>query len=119
MCGTCHQYYTRTGQVRPTTGPYVRNKDGSKSKSSLYRNNAQKPPKGMYINHDDLVTLATGPAVQGEAILKSMDREIVSYKRTVQNNKQYLSTLHRRNVGRSVDAYRYESEFLHEGVVER
>ena len=37
----------------------------------------------MYINHDDLVALATGPTVQGEQILKSMDREIVSYKRVV------------------------------------
>ncbi len=37
----------------------------------------------MYINHDDLVALATGPSVQGEQILKSMDREIVSYKRVV------------------------------------
>ena len=42
-----------------------------------------RPPKGMYINHDDLVALATGPSVQGEQILKSMDREIVSYKRVV------------------------------------
>ena len=42
-----------------------------------------RPPTGMYINHDDLVALATGPSVQGEQILKSMDREIVSYKRVV------------------------------------
>ena len=42
-----------------------------------------RPPKGMYINHDDLVALATGPSVQGEQILKSMEREIVSYKRVV------------------------------------
>jgi hypothetical protein len=27
MCGTCHQYYQRTGHVRPTTGPA--RKDGS------------------------------------------------------------------------------------------
>ena len=37
----------------------------------------------MYINHDDLVSLATGPSSQGEQLLKSMDREVVSYKRTV------------------------------------
>ena len=30
--------------------------------------------KGMYINHDDLVTLATGPPGQGEAILQGLDR---------------------------------------------
>ena len=31
-------------------------------------------PQGMYINHDDLVTLATGPPGQGEAILQGLDR---------------------------------------------
>ena len=30
--------------------------------------------QGMYINHDDLVTLATGPSGQGEAILQGLDR---------------------------------------------
>ena len=45
--------------------------------------NNSRPPKGMYINHDDLVTMATGPNTQGEHLLKSMDREIVSYKRVV------------------------------------
>ncbi len=94
MCGTCHQYFNRTGRVRPTTGPT--RKDGSRSRhSSLFRN-SNRPPRGMYVNHDDLVGLATGPASQGEALLKSMDREIISYKRLVQNNKQYLSLLHRR-----------------------
>ena len=44
--------------------------------------------KGMHINHDDLVGLATGPAGQGETLLRAHDREIVSYKRLVQNNKQ-------------------------------
>ena len=45
--------------------------------------NNSRPPKGMYINYDDLVTMATGPNTQGEHLLKSMDREIVSYKRVV------------------------------------
>ena len=45
--------------------------------------NNSRPPKGMYINHDDLVTMATGPNTQGEHLLKSMDREIISYKRVV------------------------------------
>ena len=48
--------------------------------------NNSRPPKGMYINHDDLVTMATGPNTQGEHLLKSMDREIVSYKRVVSTN---------------------------------
>jgi hypothetical protein len=37
----------------------------------------------MYINHDDLIAMATGPAGQGESMLKAMDREIVSLKRLV------------------------------------
>eukprot|EP00096_Caligus_rogercresseyi_P015369 TRINITY_DN7817_c0_g1_i1.p1 TRINITY_DN7817_c0_g1~~TRINITY_DN7817_c0_g1_i1.p1 ORF type:complete len:501 (-),score=173.94 TRINITY_DN7817_c0_g1_i1:271-1773(-) len=97
MCGTCHQYFSRTGNVRPTTGPI--RKDGSKNSKhhhSLFKNNS-KPPKGMYVNHDDLVALATGPNGQGDALLKTMDREIVSYKRVVQNNKQVLSSFQRRS----------------------
>jgi hypothetical protein len=86
MCGTCHQYYSRTGHVRPTTGPM--RKDGTKSKHSLFKN-GNRPPKGMHVNHDDLVALATGPATQGEALLKSMDREIVSYKRVVSKSKDH------------------------------
>ena len=44
--------------MRPTTGPM--RKDGVKQKhTALFRNSSQ-PPKGMHINHDDLVALATG-----------------------------------------------------------
>ena len=62
-------------------------KDGGKAggtqKYNSLMKNSGKPPKGMYVNHDDLVALATGPTTQGEQLLKAMDREIVSYKRTV------------------------------------
>ena len=94
------QYWNRTAQLRPTTGPA--RKDGSKAGGSQKYNsllkNSGKPPKGMYVNHDDLVALATGPATQGEQLLKAMDREIVSYKRTVRHFcntflfKHYLTT---------------------------
>merc|ERR1712115_385774 len=60
----------------------------------------------MYINHDDLVALATGPQGQGDQLLKSMDREIVSYKRTVQNNKQLLSSLTRTTMHKTIAPYR-------------
>jgi len=79
--------------MRPTTGPM--RKDGVKPKHAIFRNSSQ-PPKGMHINHDDLVGLATGPSGQGEALLRSQDREIVSNKRLVQNNKQMLSSLRMR-----------------------
>lgn len=103
MCGTCHQFWTRTGQIRPTTGPM--RKDGVKPNRAIFRNST-KPPKGMHINHDDLVALATGPPGQGETLLKSLDREIVSLKRTVQNNKQLLSALRRKARGRDIEPYR-------------
>ena len=102
--------------------------------------NNSRPPKGMYINHDDLVTMATGPNTQGEHLLKSMDREIVSYKRVVstilqlsltrfagvylmqglvimflllqvQNNKQLLSSLHRKSRDRSnIEPYKIPTD---------
>ena len=96
MCGTCHQYYQRTGHVRPTTAPARR--DGAKAglKYNQVMKNNSRPPKGMYINHDDLVTMATGPNTQGEHLLKSMDREIISYKRVVSHciyeNYSFLNT---------------------------
>merc|ERR1712013_146609 len=90
-------------EMRPTTGPT--RKDGVKQKHSVFRNSSQ-PPKGMYINHDDLVTLATGPSGQGEAILQGLDREIVSHKRIVQNNKQLLSSLRRKARDRDLAPYR-------------
>merc|ERR1719318_525239 len=78
--------------MRPTTGP-VR-KDGLRPKTSLFKNaGLVQPPRGMHINHDDLVALATGPQGQGEAILRALDREIVSQMRHVQFNKQQLSHL--------------------------
>merc|ERR1712226_119087 len=108
FCGTCHQYWNRTGQLRPTTGPA--RKDGSKGGgiqkyNSLMKNNG-KPPKGMCVNHDDLVSLATGPSTQGEQLLKGMDREIVSFKRIVQNNKQLLSSYAKKTHDRNVAPYR-------------
>lgn len=111
MCGTCHQYYQRTGHVRPTTAPARR--DGAKAslKYNQVMKNNSRPPKGMYINHDDLVTMATGPNTQGEHLLKSMDREIVSYKRVVQNNKQLLSALHRKSRDRSnIEPYKIPTD---------
>lgn len=70
----------RTGSVRPTIGPA---KPRDRHTHSLILRNKRKPPRGMYINHDDLIAMASGPAGQGEQMLKAMDREIVSLKRQV------------------------------------
>ena len=96
MCGTCHQYFQRTGNVRPTAAPMRRGGGGktltqqllqpvsfnspvcviilsfsagsggsgnSAARSAMLKaagNYSNKPPRGMYVNHDDLVSLATG-----------------------------------------------------------
>ncbi|XP_039293853.1 REST corepressor 1 isoform X2 [Nilaparvata lugens] len=106
MCGTCHTHWRRTGNVRPTHGP-VKPRDRHSHMAML--RHKRKPPRGMYINHDDLLAMATtshghghgqghgqGHAASGENMLKAMDREIVSLKRQVQNNKQVLSSLKRK-----------------------
>lgn len=109
MCSTCYQHWRRTGSVRPTTGPVKRDRHIH----SLIRHK-RKPPRGMYINHDDLVAMAaaghpsSSAAAQqggGEQMLKAMDREIVSLKRLVQNNKQGLSAL-RRKTSEGIDDLR-------------
>lgn len=42
--------------------------------------NKRLPPRGMYVNHDDLQEIASGPDGQGETILSTMDDEVVSLK---------------------------------------
>lgn len=66
-------HVSRTGVLRPTTGPnYMGSRPGKRSHPKTgqlyfyhgYHDGAstkhkRKPPKGMYINHDDVVKLAT------------------------------------------------------------
>lgn len=101
MCATCYSHWTRTGTVRPTMGPA---KPRDRQFHVLLRNK-RKPPRGMFINHDDLVAMASGPAGQGEQMLRTMDREIVSLKRQVQNNKQAISAM-RARTSFGIDVFR-------------
>ncbi|XP_065345345.1 REST corepressor 3 isoform X2 [Cloeon dipterum] len=116
LCTTCYSYFNkpflsmkfirahrRTGGLRPTTGPIRR--EGRPIQHNFLLRNKRKPPRGMYINHDDLVSMATGPAGQGENMLKAMDREIVSLKRLVQLNKQKISGL-KKNTSEGIDELR-------------
>ncbi|RZF43921.1 hypothetical protein LSTR_LSTR015507, partial [Laodelphax striatellus] len=94
MCGTCHTHWRRTGNIRPTVGP-VKPRDRHTHMALL--RHKRKPPRGMYINHDDLVAMASqgqgqagaGQGHGGDNMLKAMDREIVSLKRQV----YYVKTL--------------------------
>ncbi|KAL0878592.1 hypothetical protein ABMA27_003674 [Loxostege sticticalis] len=105
LCQACLVHARRTGTMRPLCGPSGRRGPGAKQQRFKHR-----LPRGIYINHDDLVAMATGPQPgdapqpglvnQGEAMLKAMDREIISLKRQVQQNKQQLSAM-KRKVGDS------------------
>ena len=72
--------FRRTGTLRPTTGPSYLGKR-SRNNSGANERHKRKPPRGMHINHDDIVALATHEADQAnrnDALLATMDREIVS-----------------------------------------
>lgn len=77
----------RTGLLRPTSGP-----TGGKRGSPLGGRHKRKPPRGMYINHDDLAAMASGGA--GVLMLKAMDRELESLQRQVsieiKKRKEYV-----------------------------
>ena len=47
----------------------------------------------MYLDAHDLNAIATGPPGQGAALLKNLDAEIVSLKRSVSTFKIVLVTL--------------------------
>lgn len=62
--------------MRPTSGP-----TGGKRGTPIGGRHKRKPPRGMYINHDDLAAMATGGA--GVLMLKAMDRERDALQRQV------------------------------------
>lgn len=93
LCATCASHLKRTGTMRPTTGPIRRDKPAGIASSGRHK---RKPPRGMYLDHEDLVTFSAEPEIQSDAVLKGMDGEIVALKRLVQKNKQVLSALTKR-----------------------
>ncbi|KAK9498260.1 hypothetical protein O3M35_002939 [Rhynocoris fuscipes] len=90
LCNSCYTHWRRTGSIRPTVGPA---KPRDRHANSVLARSKRKPPRGMYINHDDLVVLSAETPQHGDVILKAMEREIVSLKRQVQNNKQMISSM--------------------------
>ncbi|KAK2182076.1 hypothetical protein NP493_368g02036 [Ridgeia piscesae] len=85
---------------------YMRPTPGSKKMDLHSRmRNRRKPPRGMYMNQEDLMAIATGPPGQGEMLLRQLDGELVALKRQVQNNKQLISLQKQRNV-KGIDSLR-------------
>jgi len=93
LCATCASHLKRTGTMRPTTGPIRRDKQTGVASSGRHK---RKPPRGMYLDHEDLVTFSVEPEKQSDTVLKGMDGEIVALKRLVQKNKQVLNVLTKR-----------------------
>jgi ELM2 domain./Myb-like DNA-binding domain. len=97
MCASCQMHFKRTGTLRPT----MANDVNTLSVLKLRKN----PPKGMYLNHDDLSLLSIDS--QANSVLSNLSREVVSCKHTIQLNKQAISALlaHQSKLG-SVAKYR-------------
>lgn len=85
LCNTCHSFWQKTGTMKTK-----RPSDPSFSRHILTKQK-RKPPRGMYIDRADLEALANGQQGTGENLLRSLDQEIVTLKRQVQNNKQIIS----------------------------
>ncbi|XP_071790707.1 REST corepressor 1-like isoform X2 [Asterias amurensis] len=86
LCNACYSFWRRTGVMRTHVGP-VRN-ESSSHRHHPFRTK-KKPPKGMYLDYEDLMALTSN---QGDAIFKALDTEIVNLKRQIQLNKQFLGT---------------------------
>ncbi|XP_072165658.1 REST corepressor 1-like [Diadema setosum] len=86
LCNACYSYWRRTGVMRTHVGP-VRNEIQTHHRHHPMRMK-KKPPKGMYVDKEDLLAMATA---QADAIFKALDTDIVNLKRQLQGNKQMLS----------------------------
>ncbi|XP_074662552.1 REST corepressor 1-like [Tubulanus polymorphus] len=89
LCNSCYQYWRRTGLMRSNLGPKKQELSHSGRHNPI--KHKRKPPRGIYLNKEDLIAMATGPSGQGDAILKQLEAEIISLKRQVRQNKQIVS----------------------------
>lgn len=98
FCRACYSYWRRTGLMRNMN--LVRSHN-----ESVKPNGKRKPPRGMYINLDDILLITKKPG-QGDAILKVLDEEVNNIKHQVQNNKQLISQLKQKTSTSEVDSFR-------------
>lgn len=67
---------SRTGALRPTSGPGLSKRSRNNTNNGVERHKS-KLPRGMYINHDDIVKLASQDSnSRSDDLLTNMDREI-------------------------------------------
>ncbi|XP_052855585.1 REST corepressor isoform X1 [Drosophila gunungcola] len=92
MCKSCHTHWRRTGNRRPISGPESNAPRRSTHNCAANADRSKrKPPKGMYINHDDLTALASckNPSVY----LAERDRKITALMAEIQKNRQMMEQL--------------------------
>ncbi|KAH8386585.1 hypothetical protein KR093_001335, partial [Drosophila rubida] len=95
MCTSCQAYWRRTGHPRPISGPEsitpTKRSTHNSAAAAAAERSRRKPPRGMYINHDDLATLA---ACQNPCeYLAEGDRKIAALLAEIQKNRQMLEQL--------------------------
>ncbi|XP_022652948.1 REST corepressor 2-like isoform X1 [Varroa jacobsoni] len=108
LCTDCNQNWKTTGML-PKTGSLSKHIVGqggaANGLTGVDLKKQKKPPKGMYLNCQDLMAIATGPIGQGDSILKALDSELCSLKRQVQLNKADISKL-REEAAKGIDDLR-------------
>ncbi|KAL7744591.1 hypothetical protein ACLKA6_017105 [Drosophila palustris] len=95
MCKSCHAHWRRTGNRRPISGPesFQLNKRSTHNSAAAAAadRSKRKPPRGMYINHDDLTSLA-GCKSPCEYLAEG-DRKIAALLAEIQKNRQMMEQL--------------------------
>ena len=73
-------YYNRRTGVMRTAG-------SKHHEHGIHKHNPmkakRKPPRGMYLNKEDIQPMVSGPPGQPEALVKALDTELVTLKRQV------------------------------------
>ncbi|XP_050407195.1 REST corepressor 1 [Patella vulgata] len=88
MCNGCNLYWRRHGAMKPAN---LRRHESQSHNRHTPIKHKRRPPRGMYLNQEDIMAMVSGPPGQPESLLKSLDAELVSLKQQVQKNKQMIS----------------------------
>ncbi|XP_033238255.1 REST corepressor isoform X1 [Drosophila pseudoobscura] len=94
MCKSCHTHWRRTGNLRPISGPesnVPRRSTHNSAATAAADRSKRKPPKGMYINHDDITALAT--CKNRSVYLAERGRKNSALMAEIQKNRQHMELL--------------------------
>lgn len=93
MCNTCYNYFKRHGTLRPTVGPM---RTDRKDRPHSLLSKKSYLPRGMHINHEDLVQFASAEGSQ--VLMSRLEQQISDLKRQIQNGKQSVGILRRKTL---------------------